>query len=91
MNKGQLIEAVATELDTTKAAAGRAVEAVILSITSGLKDDDAVTIIGFGSFQKKDRAARTVINPATREPMEVKASRTVGFKPSAALKDEMMV
>ena len=89
MNKGQLIEAVAAELDSSKASAGRAVEAVIQCLTSGIKDDGAVTIIGFGSFQKKQRAARTVRNPATSEPMQIKASTTVGFKPAAALKDEL--
>lgn len=89
MNKGQLIDAVAAELDTSKATASRAVEAVIASITSGIKDDRGVTIVGFGTFQKKDRAARTVRNPATSEPMEIKAHTTVGFKPSQALKDQM--
>ena len=89
MNKGQLIEAVASEMDSSKASATRAVEAVLQCITCGIKNDDGVTIVGFGSFNKKDRAARTVRNPATGEPMEIKASTTVGFKPSAALKSEM--
>jgi nucleoid DNA-binding protein len=65
------------------------VDAVIQSITAGLKEDEAVTIIGFGTFSRKERAARTGRNPATGEPMEIKASTTVGFKPSAALKNEM--
>ena len=60
MNKGQLIEAVATELDTSKAAAQRAVDAVMACIADGLKRDEAVTIVGFGSFARKQRAARTV-------------------------------
>lgn len=89
MNKGQLVEAVAAELDTSKAAASRAVDAVIASITNGIKLDTNVTIVGFGSFAKKDRAARTVRNPSTGEPMEIKATKTVGFKPSQALKEEM--
>ena len=46
-----------------------------------------VTIVGFGTFSKKDRAARTGRNPATGEPMQIKASTTVSFKPSQALKD----
>ena len=90
MNKGQLIETVAAELDTSKAAATRAVEAVIHGITNGIKDDESVTIVGFGTFQKKDRAARTVRNPSTGEPMEIRASKTVGFKASQALKEEMV-
>lgn len=89
MNKGQLIEAVAAELETSKASASRAIDAVINSITSGIKADDNVTIVGFGSFAKKQRAARTVRNPATGQPMEIKATTTVGFKPAQALKDEM--
>jgi DNA-binding protein HU-beta len=86
MNKGQLIEAVAAELETSKAAASRAVEAVVGSITNGIKQDNSVTIVGFGSFAKKKRSARTVRNPSTGEPMDIQASTTVGFKPSQALK-----
>jgi DNA-binding protein HU-beta len=89
MNKGQLIEAVAAELETSKASASRAIDAVINSITNGIKADDNVTIVGFGSFAKKQRAARTVRNPATGQPMEIKATTTVGFKPAQALKEEM--
>ena len=89
MNKGQLIEVVAAQLDTSKAAAARAVDAVVNGITSGLRDDESVTIVGFGSFARKIRSARTVRNPATGEPMDIKESVTVGFKPSQSLKEEM--
>jgi DNA-binding protein HU-beta len=89
MNKGQLVEAVATELEMSKAAASRAVDAVMRSITTGIKHDENVTIVGFGSFSKKKRSARTVRNPATGEPMEIQASTTVGFKPSQSLKEEL--
>ena len=86
MNKGQLIEAVAAELGSSKTAAGKAIEAVILSITKGIEQHDAVTISGFGTFTKKNRPARNGINPATRKPMEIKASKTVNFRPSPTLK-----
>ena len=86
MNKGQLIEAVASQLGDTKAAASRAVDAVIESITNGLKVDQNVTIVGFGTFTKKTRKARVGRNPVTREPIQIKASNTVGFKPSQNLK-----
>lgn len=89
MNKGQLIEAVASELGDSKASASRAVDAVISCITEGLKHDEAVTIVGFGTFTKRARKARTVRNPATGEPMHVDASTTVGFKPSQNLKQGM--
>ena len=87
MNKGQLIERVASELGSTKTAAGKAIEAVIACITEGIKDDSGVTISGFGTFSKKLRAPRTGVNPATGEPMQIKASKTVAFKPSQALKE----
>lgn len=89
MNKGELIEAVAAELGESKAGASRAIDAVINCITSGIKKDDAVTIVGFGTFAKKERPARTGRNPATGQPIAIKASRTVGFKPSQSLKSEM--
>jgi DNA-binding protein HU-beta len=89
MNKGQLIEAVAAELGESKTAASRAVDAVIASITNGIKKDDAVTIVGFGTFQKKHRKARVGRNPLTGEPMPIKASRTVGFKASPSLKGDV--
>ncbi len=89
MNKGQLIEAVASELGESKAAASRALEAVINSITKGVKHDQSVTIVGFGTFTKKTRSARTGRNPATGQPMEIKASTTVGFKASQALKQKL--
>lgn len=86
MNKSQLIEAVASELGGSKASAGRAIEAVISSITRGIKVDDAVTITGFGTFTKKNRPARVGRNPATGEPLEIKESKTVNFKASDSLK-----
>ncbi|MHC5002415.1 MAG: HU family DNA-binding protein [Planctomycetota bacterium] len=89
MNKGQLVEAVAAELGESKASATRAVDAVIHSISTGIKHDEAVTIVGFGTFTKRERPARTGRNPATGEPMEIKASTTVGFKPSQNLKGDL--
>ncbi len=86
MNKGQLIELVASELGGSKAAAGKALEAVIASITLGVQRDKSVSIAGFGTFTKKDRRPRTGRNPATGEPLEIDASRTVTFKASPTLK-----
>jgi DNA-binding protein HU-beta len=89
MNRGDLVETVASELGESKAAAARAIQAVIGGITNGLKREDAVTITGFGTFTKKHRPARTGTNPATGQPMALKPSRTVGFRPSQALKDSL--
>ena len=89
MNKGQLIEAVASELGDSKAAATRAVDAVINCITNGIKVDESVTIVGFGTFAKKHRKARTGMNPITKQPIQIQASRSVGFKASQTLKHEI--
>ncbi len=87
MNKGQLIEAVASELGDSKAAAARAVDAVINCIANGIKEHEGVTIVGFGTFTKKYRKARIGRNPVTGEPIPLEASTTVGFRPSPALKE----
>jgi len=89
MNKGQLIEAVAAELGDSKASASRAVDAVINCITTGIKKDEGVTIVGFGTFLKKQRKARVGRNPVTGQPIEIKASNTVGFRASQSLKQEV--
>jgi DNA-binding protein HU-beta len=87
MNKGELIEAVQKSLgkDTSKAAAEAAVNAVFDTITKNVKKAP-VQIIGFGTFAKVKRAARNGINPKTKEPIKIKASTSVKFKPGAKLK-----
>lgn len=88
MNKAQLVEEVQKHLgkDTTKAAAERAVEAVLESIKKGVKKDKNVSLIGFGTFEVTKRAARKGINPKTKEPIQIKASKAVKFKAGAGLK-----
>lgn len=86
MNKADLVELVAKKLGEPKASASRAVEAVIESIIEGVDVHEKVAISGFGTFRKKHRKARIGINPSTKAPIEIKASTTVGFTPSAALK-----
>lgn len=87
MNKAELIDAVAEGADISKADAGRAVDAVVDRITNALKSGDQVTLIGFGTFAVKDRAARVGRNPRTGEPLQIKASKVPGFKAGKALKD----
>ena len=89
MNKGDLIELVASQLESSKADATKAVEAVLESIAEGVRKDDKVQIAGFGTFQKKHRAERQGINPATKQPITIAASTTCGFKPASALKDTL--
>lgn len=86
MNKGELIEAVASQMNGSKTEASKAVDAVIASIMNGIQTDQKVAISGFGTFTRKERAARKGINPATKEPMTIAASTTCAFKPAQALK-----
>jgi len=87
MNKSQLIDAVAESSDISKAAAGRAVDALLDIITDSLKKRDAVTLVGFGTFAVRQRAARSGRNPRTGETIQIRASSTPVFKPGKALKD----
>lgn len=87
MNKGELIEAVAAAADLTKADATKAVEAFVDTVTRALKKGDQVSILGFGGFAVKSRAARQGRNPKTGETIEIAATRVPGFKAGKALKD----
>lgn len=89
MNKSELIEAVAQSADISKAAAGRAVDAFVDSIADALKEGDQVTLVGFGTFTVRERAARTGRNPRTGETINIPASKIPGFKAGKALKDSV--
>ena len=87
MNKSELIDAIADSADISKAAAGRAIDAFVDSVTGALKDGDQVTLIGFGTFSVKDRAARTGRNPQTGAEIQIAAAKIPSFKAGKALKD----
>ncbi|HSQ06779.1 MAG TPA: HU family DNA-binding protein [Chromatiaceae bacterium] len=87
MNKSDLIEAVAEAADISKAAAGRAVDAMTATIADALKGGKTVSLIGFGTFAVKERAARTGRNPKTGETIAIGASKSPAFKAGKALKD----
>ncbi len=87
MNKGELIEAVADSAGISRADATKAVDAVLDSITSTLANGGSVSLVGFGTFSVKARAARTGRNPRTGEPIQIAASNVPGFKAGKALKD----
>ena len=87
MNKSELIDAIAASADIPKAAAGRALDAVIESIEGALKEGDQVALVGFGTFSVKERAARTGRNPQTGTPIEIAAAKIPSFKAGKALKD----
>ena len=87
MNKTDLIDSVAETADLSKADAGRAVDAVISSVTKALKTGDSVTVVGFGTFQVRERAARSGRNPKTGDTIQINASKNPAFKAGKALKD----
>jgi DNA-binding protein HU-beta len=87
VNKSELIDAVAESADLPKAAAARAIDAMTDAITGALKKGDSVALVGFGSFNVKNRAARTGRNPQTGAPINIAAAKVPSFKPGKALKD----
>lgn len=87
MNKNQMIDRVAESAGLSKADAGRAVEAVVGTITDALKSGDNVSLIGFGTFDVRTRAARTGRNPRTGEEIQIAAAKNPAFKAGKALKD----
>ena len=91
MNKAELIESVQNSLggDTSKKAATDAVQAVLDAIASGVRAGGPVQIIGFGTFKISERAERDGINPKTGEKIRIKASKSVRFSPSSALKSSL--
>jgi len=91
MNKAELVQTIQNALgeDTTKRQAEEALNAVLDSIVAGVKKGEKVQIIGFGTFEVKERAARMGRNPKTGESMPIPASKTLGFKASATLKKEL--
>jgi len=87
VNKTELIDAVAEGADISKAAATRAVDTMLDSISKTLANGDPVTLVGFGTFSVKARAARTGRNPRTGEAIDIPAAKVPGFKAGKALKD----
>ncbi len=87
MNKAELIDVIAVSADLSKADATRAIEAVLDTITNTLKAGDTVSLVGFGSFVVKARAARTGRNPQTGAAINIAASKVPAFKAGKALKD----
>ena len=89
MNKSELIDAVARHADISKAAAGRAVDAMVNSIKESLKSGDMVTLVGFGSFYVGKRMARAGRNPRTGETIDIGAARIPKFRAGKELKDSL--
>jgi DNA-binding protein HU-beta len=87
MNKSDLVDAIAESAGLSKADAGRALDAFVDTVTSSLKSGDGVSLVGFGTFSVRDRAARTGRNPRTGETIQIAASKNPAFKAGKALKD----
>ena len=89
MNKSDLVVAVASSADLTKASAARAVDATLDAIGGALGNGDSVSLVGFGTFSVRHRAARDGRNPQTGAPMHIPASKVPGFKAGKGLKDKV--
>ena len=87
MNKAELIDAIAASAGLSKADAGKALDATLAAVTGALKGGDSVSLVGFGTFQVKERAARTGRNPHTGATIQIAAAKVPGFKAGKALKD----
>ena len=87
MNKTELSNAVAENAGLSKKAAEAAVNAALNAITESLKAEEKVQLVGFGSFEVKHRAERTGLNPQTKQPVTIAASKVPTFKAGKALKD----
>jgi DNA-binding protein HU-beta len=87
VNKAELIDAIARHADISKAAAGRALDATVNSITGSLKKGDVVTLVGFGSFYVGKRTARQGRNPRTGAAIRIRAAKVPKFRAGKALKD----
>lgn len=89
MSKTELVEFIANKAGLTKADAARALDACLEGITSGLKKEGKVALVGFGTFSAKKRAAREGINPLTKEPLKIPAKTVASFKAGSKLKDAL--
>ncbi len=89
MNKTELIEHIATQADISKAAAARALDAVIGGIKNTLKKNGSVSLTGFGTFTVSKRAARTGRNPRTGAQIKIKSAKVPKFRPGKGLKDHL--
>ena len=89
MNKTELIVAMAQKAEMSKKDAEKALNAFVESVTESLKAGEKVQLVGFGTFETKDRPARTARNPRTGEEIKIAASKAASFKVGKALKDSI--
>ena len=87
VNKSQLVDKIAADANISKAGAGRALDAIIGSVTASLKGGDDVALVGFGTFTVRERAARTGRNPQTGKEIKIAAAKVPAFRAGKGLKD----
>lgn len=87
MNKADMVEHIAKSADISKAAAGRALDALVGAVKATLKKNGSVTLVGFGTFLLAKRKQRTGRNPRTNQAIKIPAAKVAKFKPGKALKD----
>ena len=87
MNRGEFVAAISEQSGLTKADSDRAVEAMFKVVKKALKSGDSISLVGFGTFVVRKRAARTGRNPRTGATIKIKASKVPAFKAGKALKD----
>jgi DNA-binding protein HU-beta len=89
MNKNELVQAIAEEADVNLIVANTVLEAFTNSVTKALKDGEKVSLVGFGTFQAKERSAREGRHPKTGETIQIAAAIVPSFKAGKALKDSV--
>ena len=89
MNKTELVAAIADKAGISKKDADAAVAAFVATVTDAMKAGDKVSLVGFGTFEAKERAARTGVNPKTKETIQIAASKTPAFVAGKGLKDSI--
>lgn len=87
MHKSELIDTIASHANLNKADAGRGLDGILSAVQNALKNGDSVSLVGFGSFEFKERAERKGRNPQTGAELTIAAAKIPGFKPGKALKD----
>ena len=89
MNKQELVASIAEKAGMTKADAARALDATVAAVTEALRQDETVTLVGFGSFYVGERAARTGRNPRSGKNIKIKAAKVPKFRAGKGLKDSV--
>ncbi|MDZ7950540.1 HU family DNA-binding protein [Nostoc sp. DedQUE09] len=89
MNKGELVDAVAAKANITKKQADQVISAFLEVVTEAVADGEKITLVGFGSFERRERSEREGRNPKTNEPMTIPATRVPAFSPGKQFKEKV--